>query len=111
MSKRLIAYGMLTQHALNELYASEDGCCPRCCAPCQALKHLDEEGVLDSVVLLWDEYTDGTPTIPQDPEKCPPWWTKDKVNRQWMYSQWSIGELVCNHLGVTEMSNQEDLDD
>jgi hypothetical protein len=111
MSKRLIAYGKLAHHALSELYSSEDGCCPECCAPCDALLILDREGVLDSVVQLWAEYDDGTPVLPDDPEKAPSWWKDGKVDRQWLYTQWSIGEVGCEHKPLTDMSRQEDLDD
>lgn len=93
MSQRLLAYGMLTHHALNELYTDADGCCLVCCAPCGALKILDEEGVLDSVVLLWDTYADGT-KIFGNPDKQPSWWKDGKVDREWLYLQWSMGTIA-----------------
>lgn len=93
MSRRVTAYAMLVHHALNELYTSEDGCCTECCAPCHALKTLDEERVLDPIVREWREYSDGTKV---DLEKIE-WWKDGKVDRSWMYHQWSIGEVSCSH--------------
>lgn len=90
------AFGVLTHHALNELYTSEDGCCTKCCAPCAALKELDEQGILEEVVHLWEFHDDGTPTLIDDGA----WWKNGKVDRSWMYHQWSIGEVACSHSGV-----------
>jgi len=99
MSKRLRAYGMLVHHALNELaYAVEDqdvrGCCPECCASCEALMILDKEGVLDSVVSLWDTHEDGTAVLtPGNPS----WWTGTQVDRDWLYAAWTKSTTGCAH--------------
>jgi len=90
------AFSMLTHHALNELYTDSDGCCPVCCAPCGALKALDDEGVLDYVVQQWQTYSDGTLVFrlvegENGPEQTPSWWLDGQVNREWLHSQWSIG--------------------
>ena len=100
MSKRLQAYGKLTHHALNELFVDDEGCCPECCAPCHALKDLDDEGVLDSVVRLWAEYDDGTPTLTNHS-----WWKEDKVDREWMYGQWHTGQMNCSHDHVRDQTS------
>lgn len=81
---RLIAYAMLTHHALNELYNDEDGCCPDCCTPCYALMFLEQENVLDSIVLNWEEYDDGTKVF----DVPPSWWIDGKVDRDWLYGSW-----------------------
>lgn len=99
MSQRLRAYGMLTHHALNELsYAVDDpevqGCCPKCCAPCDALQILDNEGILDQVVQLWDTFDDGTPVLRPN---SPNWWTGSAVDREWLHAAWSANALSCEH--------------
>jgi hypothetical protein len=83
---------MLTHHALSELYTSEDGCCPKCCAPCEALQILDEQGVLDLVVQEWEEYSDGQKVF--GPISMPSWFVDGKVDRSWMYNQWTMGEAT-----------------
>lgn len=95
MTKRVTAYAMLAHHALNELFTDSGGCCPRCCAPCGALKILDGEGILDALVLEWYEYEDGTRVFENPPE----WFKNGHVDRGWMYSQWSLGEatLECHN--------------
>jgi len=83
---------MLTHHALNELWIDDLGCCPKCCTPCAALKALDDDGILDAVVLEWHEYQDGTKVFRDD---TPPWFVNGKVDRSWMYHQWTIGSADC----------------
>lgn len=90
---RLEAYAMLTHHALNELWRDSkfnpfgQGCCPKHCASCVALKFFDSEGTLELILRNWDEYTDGT-KIYDNPDHAPSWWVDGKVNREWMYEQW-----------------------
>lgn len=89
---RTTIYAMLAHHALNELWVDAEGCCPNCCVPCEALKLLDDEGVLDALVLEWQEYPDGTKVFRED---TIPWFVDGKVDRSWMYHQWSIGSINC----------------
>lgn len=84
MTSRVQAYSILVHHALNELYYQHT-CCLRCCAPCAVLKYLDEEGILNEVVKLWETYSDGTPVLK---EKDPAWWVNGEVDRDWLYSSW-----------------------
>lgn len=89
---------MLTHHALNELFTDSAGCCPKCCAPCKALKFLDEDGVLELVVLEWEQYSDGTKVFGSSVHHDPSWWSNGKIDRSWMYNQWTMGEAACEHL-------------
>lgn len=97
---RLEAYAMLTHHALNDIFYSYndendgDGCCPQCCAPCEALQHLDNEGILDEVIKNWDTYSDGTSVLK---EGNPSWWVNGKVDREWLYAAWKKGEWECHN--------------
>lgn len=84
--------GMFVCDALNHLPHPEDvaeqnefsrGCCPDCCAPCYALRELDQQGILDDVVLMAPEYL---------------WvdiaWRKDgKVNREWLAAVWDCQSI------------------
>lgn len=90
-NSRLEAYAMLTHHALNEIFQSEEfGCCPKCCAPCSAIQYLDNEGILDEVVKNWDTDSDGNP-IRWD------WWVDGKVDRESLYRIWAkASELECH---------------
>lgn len=92
MSKRVLAYAMLAHHALNELFTDKEGCCPKCCAPCGALQLLDGEGVLDTLVQEWHEYSNGLKVFRED---TTPWFVNGAIDRGWMYSQWSIGQIHC----------------
>lgn len=94
MNTRILAYAMLTHHALNELYMDKDGCCPKCCAPCGAVQILDNEGILDSLVQEWQEYDDGEKVFRDD---VPEWFVAGKVDRTWLYNQWTMGETTCRH--------------
>jgi hypothetical protein len=58
------AVAWLVIHAINGLYQDdqEEGCCPKCCGPCLALKLLLDDGQLDDAVRIhadgydwWDE--------------------------------------------------------
>jgi hypothetical protein len=99
MSTLSRALGILVHHALNELsFAVEDeevrGCCPQCCAPCEALKILDDEGILDAAARCWPTFDDGTATLrPRNPS----WWTGTEVDRTWLHSAWSDNALSCTH--------------
>lgn len=90
VNSRLQAYAMLAHAALDLL---DDKCCPACCAPCGALKYLDEEGILDQVLLNWDEYDDGTKIFSE--ENAPDWWVDGKVDRDWLYKTWTGCDSAC----------------
>lgn len=92
MTKRVTAYAMLAHHALNELWLDKEGCCPKCCTPCGALQLLDGEGILDTLVQEWYEYDNGIKVFRDD---TTPWFVAGKVDRGWLYSQWSLGQVHC----------------
>ena len=74
----------LTAAALNQLDggegADDDGCCPECCAPCKALRRLDESGQLDDVVR---GFAAGEGWY---------WWDEDagRVDRGWLTRSWRL---------------------
>lgn len=101
VSSSLEAQAMLTTHALNVLWATDDmGCCHVCCAPCAALDYLDRRGLLDLTLAWWAE-VDGHS-----------WWDArierrddrlivhgQGVDRAWMHRQWSGSKVQeqCGH--------------
>lgn len=95
VTSRLEAYAMLAHHALNDIFYSYDGCCPKCCATCGAIQYLDNEGILDEVIKNWDTDSEGNPVLQ---EGNPSWWVDGKVAREWLYASWAKGvkELECH---------------
>lgn len=83
---------MLAHHALNELWVDTEGCCPKCCIPCAAVKALDDEGILDALIREWEEYADGTKVFRED---TTPWYVEGVVDRIWLYNQWTVGSVYC----------------
>jgi hypothetical protein len=53
---------------------------------------LDGEGILDAIVQEWHEYDTGAKVFRED---TTPWFVQGVVDRSWMYSQWSLGQVVC----------------
>lgn len=53
---------------------------------------LDDEGILDALVREWQEYTDGTKVFRED---TAPWFVAGKVDRSWLYHQWTMGSSLC----------------
>jgi len=92
---RLQAYAQLTHHALDTLYQQDRGCCTKCCAACDALAVLDNEGILDEIVKNWEEYSDGTKVLANGRE--PAWWKDGKVDREWLYGQWANADKLQCH--------------
>lgn len=93
---RLTAYSMLVHHALNELWTEVHGgpsfsgtCCPKCCAPCGALQFLLAEMILDTIVLEWQEGSDGSKIF--DYDNAPVWYDKihRRVDREFLVKAWS----------------------
>ena len=61
----------LVAHGLNEIWSSEDGCCPSCCGPCSALASLARSGLLDDAVRPFVTETNGAGYE---------WWTGTSVD-------------------------------
>ncbi len=97
--------GQLVHFALDQLwYQSPDslpdepaegqredhlGCCPECCAPCEALRTAAQEGYLDEMVLWWPDTLPGTS-----------WWDQERlrVDRHWLWRAWDqTDKLGCSH--------------
>lgn len=76
------AVGWLTVHALNEIAQADidEGCCPMCCAPCNAVARLLNDGQLDQIVRpVADGYG---------------WWdaANDHVDRDLLQRAWRMTE-------------------
>jgi hypothetical protein len=65
--------GQLAAYALNSI-DTEDGCCPNCCAPCDALATLLCNNQLDEAVAAYVAHTGEAWT----------WWMGGKVDRGWL---------------------------
>lgn len=90
---------MMTHHALNELWLDDEGCCLKCCAPCAALKILDDDGILDFIVKEWQEYDNGLKVFRED---TTPWFKDGQVDRTWLYAQWALSKTNCCELENAE---------
>lgn len=72
--------GMFICDALNSLWgqSQDEGCCPKCCAPCGVLQDLDRKGQLDSFVRQ----------APEHLWKTTFWFPNEVVDRVWLYASW-----------------------
>lgn len=71
-------------------WANEDlaGCCPKCCAPCSALKELLDLGLLDRLYGVYVEETDAKDSAVWDD-------AMHEIGRGWLLSAWSA-DLDCH---------------
>lgn len=79
--------GQLARFALDMLFMGdqEEGCCPRCCAPCWALQQLLDAGRLDALIApiaKADGWTD---------DKIA-WWDGRQVRRDFLARAWRMTE-------------------
>jgi hypothetical protein len=90
----LVAVAWLAESTLDHIwYAEQDddweGCCPRCCAPCAALKRLLDDGQLDELL------THAPAAVNSE------WWAVDHlgrggVDREWLEKAWQLTACHCD---------------
>lgn len=78
---------LLLDAALDKLWYAEqeEGCCPRCCAECVALRRLLESDQLDDLVRSRAEGND--------------WWdaANNRVDRDWLARAWRFTDCADQH--------------
>lgn len=79
-----LAVAKLARFAMDLLWQANrsHGCCPQCCAPCAALKHFNDVGMLSHILYM-------------DPEASTHlWWDvpKGRVNQAFLRKAWRMTE-------------------
>lgn len=83
-----VVIGQLAAEALNRI--DDEGCCPRCCAPCHAVRTLLTLGQLDAIMRTFIIECGGGWR----------WWDGDRVDRAWLADAWArtdCHEPMGNH--------------